>query len=643
MLRILALLLLSAALLTPSPVAAQSTALPRLEPAACPPNIRLPADVQVTCRWLVVPERHEASEGPAIRLLYTHLRARTATPMPDPVIFPSSGGPGGPAIGSIFFMAEAFDFLATRDVILLEQRGTRYTEPALDCPELNAEQFANYGRAEPAADEIAREVAAAQACRASLQARGIDLDAYNSSQSANDLEALRRVLGIAQWNLIGSSYSARLIMTVMRLYPAGVRAVVLDSVYDPAVSYLEQRVPTFGRALERLFAACAAKPRCAAAYPDPAGDLRAVFAAADAAPIPLTVSHPRSGEPFTMQLSGADLAVGLYNAMRDPALLPYVPFVLHELRRGNVDPLTPLAQTGFNALFFNPLGMYYAVECHEEYPFADARLRKEAAAAYPALAGFLPTRADPAVCAAWPGARADAAFRAPLVSLIPALVFAGELDAVTAPELSRAAAERLPNAQFFAVRGLPHAVLDHSPCARALATDFIADPARTLDGACLAQHTAPTFVAPDAIAPTPAVYRLNRALFTPGDPAARAVGVVFGAGLLLQLGLAYAALVRRRVTPPVLSGGLAGLIGLICVGGLALAIRTSPPILLAFGLPAWAATLRWLPGAALAAALGALVVGYRPALVRRTDQLLIGLTVGLGSVLFGAALWSGLL
>lgn len=594
--------------LLPAPARAQSASPPPLEPAACPPNIRLPAGVLATCQWLVVPERHARPDGPTIRLLVTRLRSRAASPAPDPLVYPSSGGPGGSAISSVNFLALAFDFLATRDVILLEQRGTRYSEPALQCPALNETQFANYSRLDPAVVEIGREVDAALACAAELRGRGVDLGAYTSVESAHDLEALRRALGVERWNMLGSSYTARLIMTVMRLYPTSLRAVVLDSVYDPAVSYLEERVPTFGRAMERLFAGCAVAPRCAAAYPDPAGDLRAVLAEADRSPIVVTVAHPRTGAPVTLRLTGDDLAVGLFNAMRDPRLLPLIPLVLDGLHSGDRSVIEPLAQEGFRALFFNPLGMYYAVECHEEYPFADAERRRTAAARYPELASFLPTRADPAVCAAWGGPRATPSFRAPLTSDVPALVFAGELDAVTAPEHTRAAAARLPTAQFVLLPGLPHAVLDHSPCARAIATAFVADPARPLDRRCLAeQHGPPAFVTPDALIRTPAIYRLSRGVVAPGDTLQRGLLGLLALAVVAQLGVVAAELARRRAALRLLLGGAVALATLALTAGLTLAMARTPPELLGFGLPAWAGPLRALPALAAALALAQIV------------------------------------
>ena len=47
------------------------------------------------------------------------------------------GGPGGPGLPSAQMMVAA-GLNHTRDVIVVGQRGTRYAEPALMCPEVDA-------------------------------------------------------------------------------------------------------------------------------------------------------------------------------------------------------------------------------------------------------------------------------------------------------------------------------------------------------------------------------------------------------------------------------------------------------------------------------------------------------------------------
>ena len=66
-------------------------------------------------------------------------------------------------------------------------------------------------------------------CRERLEAEGLDLSAYNSVTSAQDLDNLGRTLGYEQWNLCGVSYGTRLALTAARDTPRGIRSMLLDS------------------------------------------------------------------------------------------------------------------------------------------------------------------------------------------------------------------------------------------------------------------------------------------------------------------------------------------------------------------------------------------------------------------------------
>src|SRR5262249_23542314 len=139
--------------------------------------------------------------------------------------------------------------------------------PALDCPEVDE---ANTANAKERLDHVTarkREIKAAKTCFERLTRSGIDLSSYNSAESAADIEDVRRVLKIDKMNLYGVSYSARLMLDVMRYFPAGIRSVVLESTLPPEVNYDEVGVDGVVRSLNEMFAGCKADQDCNAAYP----------------------------------------------------------------------------------------------------------------------------------------------------------------------------------------------------------------------------------------------------------------------------------------------------------------------------------------------------------------------------------------
>ncbi|MFN8420465.1 MAG: alpha/beta fold hydrolase [Anaerolineae bacterium] len=224
--------------------------LPRLEPASC--WMELPEGVvegeNITCGYLIVPEDRSNPSGSTIQLAYAVLSASTESSKSDPVIY-LAGGPGGNAVGTIADWVEA-PYLQDRDFILLDQRGTGYSLPSLNCPESEQE-----------------EENATQTCHDRLISEGINLQAYNSVENAADVADLRLALGYEEWNLFGISYGTRLALTVMRDHPDGVRSVVIDSVYPPEISSWEEYGVNTADVFHRLFEACANDQSAVATIP----------------------------------------------------------------------------------------------------------------------------------------------------------------------------------------------------------------------------------------------------------------------------------------------------------------------------------------------------------------------------------------
>ena len=260
-------------------------AVPRYERAPCP--VEVAPGERVDCGILVVPERRGVAGTRAIRLPVVIFRSRSASPKPDPVLY-MAGGPGNSTVDGRR-SGKGLPFLDDRDYILLEQRGARHAQPSLACPETNgltAEIAAGRLRGAAATHALAR---AAGACRQRLTSAGVDLDGYTSAAAADDVEDLRKALGYETWNLQGISYSTRLMLTVLRRHPAGIRSVILDSVLPPEVDFDEVSAANLQRALNAVFDACGVDCGCSKVYPG----IRRAFvdsvAAADARPLALGV------------------------------------------------------------------------------------------------------------------------------------------------------------------------------------------------------------------------------------------------------------------------------------------------------------------------------------------------------------------
>jgi pimeloyl-ACP methyl ester carboxylesterase len=237
---------------------------PRFERAPCPDQ--LPALETARCGFLVVPEDRSEPDGPKIRVAIAIVPAVARKPASEPLVY-LEGGPGGTA----FFESQRLvdiGFNETHDLILVEQRGTFFSEPFLACPVIDEFNFRALNRRSTTASTRHRHVAATRACRKQLVAQGVNLSAYNTTENAADVADLRRALGYTQWNIFGVSYGSNLALTLMRDHPEGIRSVVLDSTVPPQINKLPEFWPNARDAFDDLFRACAEQADCRESFSD---------------------------------------------------------------------------------------------------------------------------------------------------------------------------------------------------------------------------------------------------------------------------------------------------------------------------------------------------------------------------------------
>jgi pimeloyl-ACP methyl ester carboxylesterase len=463
----------------------------------------IPADRQVTCGYLQVPEvRDDATNQNVVRLHVAIFASKSANPAPDPLVY-LEGGPGGDALEAVpYVFEERFaPFLAERDFIMFDQRGTGYSQPSLDCPEYKELSLDLLDQVLPPAEEERQFLDVMEACHERLVDEGIDLGAYDSAASAADLDDLRQALGYEQWNLLGISYGTRLALTTMRDYPQGLRSVVLDSTYPPQVNIVTETPANLERALDVFFAACAADEACNETYPN----LRDVFFdlvdQVNAEPITVPVFHALNHQEYQARLAGDDLVGVLFQGLYSEEIIPLLPKFIYDTTAGEYDLLSSLLSNLIISDEFVSIGMNFSVQCQEEIPFATEEEAQAAAEAYPELESYFETSATSgetafATCALWNVPQAPALENEAVSSDVPTVILSGELDPITPPAWGAQVHDNLPNSTYFTFPGLGHGVSVAGDCPRAVVMDFLADPSSPPDAACIAEMSGPAFVTP---------------------------------------------------------------------------------------------------------------------------------------------------
>lgn len=448
-----------------------------IEAAECP--FDEPNGFDVTCGYLDVPENRTLPDSQIISLAYAVVHAAEDEGRP-PIVY-LAGGPGGSAIDDFVSDPEGwqYPFTRSRDLILIDQRGTGYSWPTLDCPEL-AEEY----EFEDENPEVS--------CHERLVAEGIDLTAYNTAENAADVAALRQALGIDSWDLLGISYGTRLALNIMRDHPEGVRSVVLDSVFPPNADTPGEEGLSGLWSLQWLFDECYNDIYCNDSYPD----LETVF----------LETVMRLNDTPVDGFYGDDVAFSVINALNSSELIPLVPSVIYSVAEGDIGALDEIAadEYGSNRQRFqaeedvsDSEGMYNSVICHDEYIFGDyetaeARVVAEAPEAIEAI--LLQPVADLfQVCTYWGAGAAQVIENEPVYSDIPTLILAGQYDSATPPEWANLTASTLANVYVYEFPGAGHSLLSADECAIEITTDFLDLPQQTPDSSCIADIEWPYF------------------------------------------------------------------------------------------------------------------------------------------------------
>jgi pimeloyl-ACP methyl ester carboxylesterase len=460
---------------------------PRFEAAPCP---KTPEPIEelkhARCGFLIVPENRSIRSSRAIRLVVAIVPSRSRPPRPDPIVF-VAGGPGESAILDIPFLVHA-GVNRNRDIVVMSQRGTLYDEPDLNCPELDRYYGHQVSLVYDAPSTGRVQAQAAAACRRRLVDQGIDLDAYNTTENERDFVDLRSALGIRQWNVYGYSYGTDLTLSMMRVYPDGIRSATIDSVVPPNIVSLPWTWSSAKEGITTVFAECYAQPACAGKYPDLLGVFTKTVIRLEANPIVRSVVPPQGGSAVKVVLDGGAVLNMLVGNKPKAADLPKA---LYELANG--DPRTFLetraAGAGVAEVPEQAQGMTQSFVCREWEPYGSpAEILRAGRRVFPTLPDSVLINApqlpfEHELCQKWNVPMGPPSQRIRVRSTIPTLVVSGAIDAKTGARWGRYAASTLPNSTYVIIPGIGHWVIAQSPCAQRIFQSFLSHP-RSVDTSC---------------------------------------------------------------------------------------------------------------------------------------------------------------
>lgn len=466
----------------PAPSEAQAPLLPLQD---CTLSVPGANPVKARCGKLSVAEDPTAPDGAQIELNIAVIPAVSRDPAPDP-LFLLAGGPGEAATKAFLPLLPAIDRLRfKRDLVMVDQRGTGASNP-LDCPD--PQETPEVLGVELPLDEQVAELAS---CRAAL---GADPALYGTDIAMGDLEQVRAALGYEQINLLGVSYGTRAALAYQRLYPERTRSLVLDGVVPPGWGLGSSLGEDAQRALEIIFARCAADSACGAKYPDLPATLDRLLDELEAAPVEVTVPDPLTAEPLRVMVTPGNLSAAVRLMTYSDLTTALLPLALHSAGQGDYRMIASQYLTTLSALDESlGMGMYFSVLCAEDEPLIPADLSADASY-FDASVELLRSG-----CSAWRegAAAAPTALEGQRSADTPVLLISGEADPVTPPQNAEEVAALFANSAHIVAPGMGHANF-YVSCIPDLVLDFVetASP-RDLDTACVEKiQPMPFFLSP---------------------------------------------------------------------------------------------------------------------------------------------------
>jgi pimeloyl-ACP methyl ester carboxylesterase len=397
---------------------------------------------------LYLPENRRNPNSNLIELAFVRFKSTAARPGP-PIVY-LAGGPGGSGIGTARGSRYPL-FMALRevaDVIALDQRGVGMSKPNIGCwdERLNIPLDATPSR-ELLIDAYRARARSCVDYWRNLQR--VDLTGYNTNESADDIDDLRKALGANQVSLWAIGYGTHLAMATIRRHPERINAAILAGTEGPDHTY---KLPSnIQRHLEDLSAVVKADSALGKEIPDLLGLMRQVFDRLDQQPAVVSITDPLTRQPVKVTVNKFVLQRIVANNIGTTVTAEF-PALFYNASKGNYDE----AAYGWLNTTRESIGsaMSFMMDCAsgQTGPRRE-RIAREAAGT---LLGAAMNDPFPDVCQDWMAPDLGDEFRSPIRSKVPVLFISGTLDARTPIANAEEYRVGFPTSHHLIVEGAVH-------------------------------------------------------------------------------------------------------------------------------------------------------------------------------------------
>jgi hypothetical protein len=267
----------------------------------------------------------------------------------------------------------------------------------------------------------------------------------------------------------------------------------------PQADFYAELLPNAANTFQALFRLCAQDSACDKDYPH----LETVFLQTidhlNAQPATFPIMHPVTQIEMNGQMNGLGFVGLLYRLLYDTSAIPRLPDLIYRVHDGDYSLLPELLKDPLNEPWRYSLGMNHTIHCSDEAPFTTPeKIATAATHVDPRYQGHYHWDVDPlafmGLCSSWRSTEPRSIENQPVVSAIPTLILAGELDPASPPVHGRLVAQHLSRSFFFQLPGIGHLSVYSTPCAEKIAVAFLNDPATVADSSCIKEMTEPHFL-----------------------------------------------------------------------------------------------------------------------------------------------------
>jgi pimeloyl-ACP methyl ester carboxylesterase len=412
----------------------------------------------VLCGTVTVPLDWSGAAPGTIRLSVEELPARGT---PRGVMALIAGGPGQPS-AETFDLAEAGFLYRTwfpgYTLVTFDPRGTG-SSGALECSSVPT-------------GAVPDPVVAGE-CGSSL---GPSRAFYTTAANVNDLDAVRRAVGVDKITLWGTSYGTKVALAYAQAQPTHVERLLLDSVLaptgpDPMNLDLLQGMPA------GLASLCSTHPLCRSLTPNLPAEVATLANKAEVTPLRGTVLTG-TGVPIPVSADGATIVEIVRSSDLDAGIRAELPSAIAAASAGHPRLLLRLGQSlnaGFATAAASSGATYLATTCADGrfpwQPTAALSDRKQAlaaaiaalpAGATGAFGSWAASTGSASFCLDWPSPAGNAPLAGSGFPDVPVLALSGSVDFRTPTAEAASVVAQFPHGHLLVVPGIGHSVLGNS-------------------------------------------------------------------------------------------------------------------------------------------------------------------------------------